>query len=74
MTVVIEASVFDEVFGSMVDANEEGAAVSTEAGNPLVGVPFCADTLGRLAAEPLSPVARALIGLAWQHRRLLLAG
>jgi hypothetical protein len=48
--------------------------VSTEAGNPLAGVPLRADTLVRLATEPLSPVARALIGLAWRHRRLLLAG
>lgn len=71
---VFEAPVFDELFGPMVDVNEEGTAVSTEAGNPLAGVPLCADTLARLAAEPLSPVARALIDLAWQHRRLLLAG
>ncbi|MPZ65684.1 MAG: helix-turn-helix domain-containing protein [Pseudonocardiaceae bacterium] len=71
---VFEAPVFDELFGPMVDVNEEGTAVSTEAGNLLAGVPFCADTLVRLAAEPLSPVARALVGLAWQHRWLLLAG
>lgn len=71
---VFEAPAFDELFRPMVDVNEEGTAVSTEAGNPLAGVPFCADTLARLADEPLSPVARALIDLAWRHRRLLLAG
>lgn len=71
---VIEAEVFDTVFGAMVDVNEEGVAVSTEGGNPLAGVPFSRESRERLAREPLSPVARALIELGWEHRALLLAG
>jgi transcriptional regulator with XRE-family HTH domain len=69
---VIEAPVFDRLFGDMVAVNEEGAAVSTEAGRPAVGVPFTTDARQRLREEPLSPISRACIELAWQHRRLLL--
>jgi transcriptional regulator with XRE-family HTH domain len=69
---VIEAPVFDQLFADMVTVNEEGAAVSTEAGNPTVGIPFTSETRDRLRSEPLSPIARACIELAWQHRHKLL--
>jgi transcriptional regulator with XRE-family HTH domain len=69
---VIEAPVFDKLFSAMVSVNEEGAAVSTEADKPTVGIPFTADSRERLRSEPLSPISRACIELAWQHRHTLL--
>lgn len=71
---VIDADVFDTVFAAMVDVNEEGSAVSAERGNPLAGVPFSREWRERLVHAPLSPVARALLELAWAHRASLLAG
>ena len=70
---VIEAPAFDRLFSDMVGANEEGAAVSTEAGHPSTGIPFTTQARERLHREPLSPIARACIELAWQHRHTLLA-
>ncbi len=70
---VIEAPVFDRLFAGMVSVNEEGAAVSTAAGHPVVGVPFTSWACERLRAEPLSSIAHACIEQAWQHRYLLLA-
>jgi transcriptional regulator with XRE-family HTH domain len=69
---VIEAPVFDELFGNMVAINDEGAAVSTDVDNPTVGIPFTSAARERLEGEPLSPIARACIELAWRHRRELL--
>lgn len=70
---VFEAAAFDHLFADMVEVNEEGAAVSTEAGQPKVGVPFTSSALDRLRAEPLSPISRACIALAWTHRHELLS-
>ncbi len=70
---VIEAPTFDRLFSGMVGVNDEGAAVSTEAGRPTVGIPFTSGARERLRSEPLSPIARACIELAWQHRHTLLA-
>lgn len=69
---VIEAPVFDDLFGSMVAVNEKGAAVGTDADHPTVGIPFTSEARERLADEPLSPIARACIELAWRHRHALL--
>jgi transcriptional regulator with XRE-family HTH domain len=71
---VIEAPVFDRLFENMVDTNEEGSSVSTQAGQPLIGIPFTSGSLERLKNEPLSPISRACIELTWQHRQTLLAG
>lgn len=70
---VIEAPAFDRLFADMVEVNEEGAAISTAAGQPKVGVPFTSNALERLRSEPLSPISRACLALAWQHRHALLA-
>ena len=70
---VIEAPVFDQLFAEMVSVNEEGAAISTHAGRPATGIPLTSQARERLRAEPLSPIARACIEQAWQHRHLLLA-
>src|ERR687893_109367 len=69
---IIEAPVFDALFCKMVAVNEEGAAVSTEAGRPTVGIPFTEAARERLRAEPLSPISRACIELAWHYRHQLL--
>jgi transcriptional regulator with XRE-family HTH domain len=69
---IIAAPIFDKLFSKMVAINEEGAAVSTEAGRPTTGIPFTADTRERLTNEPLSPISRACIELAWHHRNELL--
>jgi transcriptional regulator with XRE-family HTH domain len=69
---VIEAPVFDELFGAMVAVNEEGAAVCTDADRPTVGIPFTSEARERLRNEPLSPIARACIELARRHRHELL--
>jgi hypothetical protein len=69
---VIAAPVFDSLFSGMVAVNEEGAAVSTEAGRPTVGVPFTEASRERLRTEPLSPISRACVELAWRYRHQLL--
>jgi hypothetical protein len=69
---VIAAPVFDALFSDMVAVNEEGAAVSTEAGRPTVGIPFTEAARERLRTEPLAPIARACIELAWRYRHQLL--
>ncbi|MGH4009545.1 MAG: helix-turn-helix domain-containing protein [Pseudonocardiaceae bacterium] len=69
---VIAAPVFDALFSDMVAVNEEGAAISTEAGRPTVGIPFTEAARERLRTEPLSPISRACIELAWRYRHQLL--
>ncbi|MGH4013274.1 MAG: hypothetical protein ACRDSL_04945 [Pseudonocardiaceae bacterium] len=69
---IIAAPVFDELFTGMVSVNEEGAAISTESGRPTTGIPFTADARERLRSEPLSPISRACIELAWRYRYELL--
>jgi hypothetical protein len=69
---VIAAPVFDALFSGMVTVNEEGAAVSTEAGRPTVGIPFTEASRERLRTEPLSPISRACGELAWRYRHQLL--
>ncbi len=69
---VIAAPVFDELFSAMVSINEEGSAISTESGRPTTGIPFTADARERLRSEPLSPISRACIELAWRYRYQLL--
>ncbi|MGH3622560.1 MAG: helix-turn-helix domain-containing protein [Sciscionella sp.] len=70
---IIEAPTFDRLFVDMVNVNEEGAVISTEVGKPKVGIPFTSDARERLRSEPLSPIARGCISLAWEHRHRLLA-
>ena len=63
--VVIDAPVFDELFGAMVSCNAEGRI------RP--GLPFTAETVGRLTArEPMQAAGAAVLRLAWRHRAFLL--
>ena len=65
--VVIDAPVFDELFGAMVSNNAEGRI------RP--GLPFTAETISRLTTrEPMQAAGAALLRLAWCHRAMLLAG
>jgi transcriptional regulator with XRE-family HTH domain len=69
---VIAASVFDNLFSAMVAVNEEGAAVGTDPERPTTGIPFTAAARERLEGEPLSPITRACIELAWRYRNDIL--
>jgi hypothetical protein len=63
--VVIDAPVFDELFGAMVSNNAEGRI------RP--GLPFTAETISRLTTrEPMQAAGAALLRLAWRHRAVLL--
>jgi hypothetical protein len=65
--VVIDAPVFDELFGAMVSSNAEGRI------RP--GLAFTAETVGRLTTrEPMQAAGAALLRLAWRHRAFLLPG
>jgi hypothetical protein len=65
--VVIDAPVFDELFGAMVSNNAEGRI------RP--GLPFTAETISRLTTrEPMQAAGAALLRLAWRHREVLLPG
>lgn len=66
---VIDDNTFDELFGGMVMANDEGRVVAM---NGRVGVPFTEDAIDRL--EPrLTSGALTLLRLAWKDRHLLLS-
>lgn len=67
---VFDSDVFDQIFGGIVAANEEGAVVG--AGSDQFA--FDGETIGRLlATEPLTPSGAACLTLAWQHRDSVLA-
>jgi hypothetical protein len=59
---------FDCRIADMVAINEEGAVVSTESSRPTTGIPFTSEARERLHYEPLSPIPRARIELAWRYR------
>ncbi|HEY2576871.1 MAG TPA: hypothetical protein VGI74_11235 [Streptosporangiaceae bacterium] len=60
--------VFDELFGGLVESNEEGRVVS------MAGVPFSAETVDRFTGgtERMQAAGAAVLELAWRHRRQLL--
>jgi hypothetical protein len=63
---------FDSRIADIVAINEEGAVVSTESGRRTTGILFIREARGRLRHEPLSPIPRACIELAWKYRHELL--
>jgi len=64
--VVLEPDLYDELFASAVERNNEGAI-------PARTIPFEENTLNHLrAAQCLAPGAPAALTLAWCHRRQLL--
>ncbi|MDQ4039759.1 MAG: transcriptional regulator [Actinomycetota bacterium] len=74
--VVMEASFFDEIFGSLVDSNDEGQIVSPSAKSPggLPGFPLTKSEVERLTRrEPMQAAGAAAIASAWLHRDQLLS-
>ena len=63
--VVFDAAVYDDLFGGIVEANDEGAVIAAQ--------PFTADVVDRFAwHEPTQAAGAALLLRAWQHRTHLL--
>ncbi|WP_062349296.1 hypothetical protein [Herbidospora yilanensis] len=59
---VVEARVFDAVFGGMTGANDEGQATK--------GVPFDEESVARyVTREPMQAAGAAVLELAWRHLR-----
>jgi hypothetical protein len=73
---VLDAPVFDELFGSLVHANEEGRVVARDPDaepGAAAGVGFTADSVTQYStSKPIVPASAALLRLAWEHRDLLL--
>ncbi len=71
--VVIEADVFDRIFGGLVSGNDEGVLAGSDDGRS--GVPFVADEIERLKAhKPMQAAGAAVLAAAWAHRAILLDG
>lgn len=68
-----EAPVFDDVFGSMLDRNDEGVLiVGPRHGTGFRGLEFTSsNVLGYAARADTLPAARACLTLAWRWRREL---
>lgn len=71
--VVIDAPVFDDIFGGLVEANTEGTLPTSDSdGAP--GVPFVESEVERLTRRaPMQAAGAAAIASAWMHREKLLA-
>jgi hypothetical protein len=64
--VTIDAPLYDELFGAIIETNTEGSITPT--------VPFIAETIERYAiTEPMQAAGAGLLRLAWRHRSTLLA-
>lgn len=72
--VVIDAPVFDRIFGTLVRTNAEGElACLSDDGRP--GVPFVAAEVERLTTrESMQAAGAAVLASAWKHRAVLLSG
>jgi hypothetical protein len=74
--VVLEAELFDDLFGAMVDTNTEGRVVTSDGGGrpSQSRFPFTQDTVERLTrTEPLQAAGAALLRLAWRHSERILS-
>lgn len=70
--VVVDAAVFDQLFGLGSRDNAEGWLVTGATGR--VGVPFVSSEVERFTKrEPTQAAGAALLALAWRHRDVLLA-
>lgn len=68
---VIDDTVFDDLFGERVQTNAEGQIVSVADGE---GIPFTDANVSRLLnSEPMASPGAGCLALAWRHRGLLLA-
>ncbi|WP_253812643.1 helix-turn-helix domain-containing protein [Nocardia amikacinitolerans] len=72
--VIIDDDVFDEIFGAVVEFNDEGEVVGIGNGRAADGVPFTQESVARmLEAEPMAAPGAACLALAWQHRNSLIS-
>jgi len=73
--VVIDAEVFDELFGDAVRVNSEGMTIFGEDGGDAGdGIEFCERNVKRLLErEPMAAPGEACLALAWRNRMALLA-
>ncbi|MFD8562148.1 hypothetical protein ACFV1N_33105 [Streptosporangium canum] len=63
---VIDADVFDALFGDIVASNEEGRVIGMQ------GIPFDDDSVSRYVHhEPMQAAGAAVLELAWKHREAL---
>ncbi|MBB4968437.1 XRE family transcriptional regulator [Saccharothrix violaceirubra] len=63
---VVDAPLFDTLFGNIVETNDEGRILKAQR--------FTEDTVGRFAhKEPTQAAGAALLALAWSHRDALLS-
>ncbi|MCZ4103670.1 transcriptional regulator [Streptomyces sp. H39-C1] len=70
---VFNADVFDTIFTTIVDSNDEGILVSGPRSTAVTGLPLEEGEVRHVLASPqLAPIAAALLHLALQHRTLLL--
>jgi hypothetical protein len=73
--VVIDADVFDDVFGALVHTNEEGIVMGADKAAARRGAPFVEDCVEQLLESGvMAPAAAACLELAWRHRDQVLAG
>jgi hypothetical protein len=69
--VVIDAPVFDDIFGALVDRNAEGDLVAS---GGIPGVPFIESEVKRVTRDsPMQAAGAAVLASAWAHRSTLLA-
>ena len=69
---VIDADLFDEVFGNLVAVNSEGRIINDTA---TTGFAFTESTVHKFSTlEPMQAAGAAALRLAWKHQRSLLAG
>ncbi len=73
--VVIDADVFDDLFGQAVQVNAEGITLFGEDGSAAGnGIDFSERNVTRLLErEPMAAPGQACLALAWRHRMALLA-
>ena len=74
--VVIDEHAFEELFGSIVEANAEGIIVTNNPDSAVpgdsLGIPFDAENVKSfLRSKPMAPPGAACLALAWRHRDLL---
>lgn len=72
---VFDHKVFDDIFGRLVEVNEEGKVIDrVDSDSSSFGIPFTEDSVRRFAErEPIQAAGSALLQLSWEHRTALLS-
>ena len=71
---VFDHKVFDDIFGRLVEVNEEGQVIDRADSSASFGIPFTENSVRRFAErEPMQPAGSALLQLSWEHRTALLS-